>query len=67
MTTAALLQRGPSYVADLQSELTLWLAERGYESVAQAKGSAAWATGPDPVGFERSQYHEVLQSGDHWV
>ncbi len=67
MTTAALLQKGPAYAADLGSELTVWLAEHGYDSVAQARGSAAWSTGPDPVGFERSQYYDVLQSGDHWV
>jgi dihydroorotate dehydrogenase (fumarate) len=63
MMTSALLHHGPGHVAEVEAGLRAWFDEREYESVAQARGSAAWATGPDPTGFERANYLSVLASG----
>jgi dihydroorotate dehydrogenase (fumarate) len=62
MTTSALLHHGPQYAATLEAGLLEWFEENGYESVAQARGSAAWSTGPDPTAFERANYLSVLTS-----
>jgi dihydroorotate dehydrogenase (fumarate) len=62
MMTSALLHHGPGHVAEVEAGLRAWFDEREYESVAQARGSAAWATGPDPTGFERANYVAVLAS-----
>ena len=67
MTTAALLQHGPGHLDRMRRDLLLWLAEHGFSSVEQARGSAAWSTGPDPDGFERANYLDVLAAGERWV
>ena len=60
MMTSALLQRGPGYLGDVLSGVEVWLAEHGYESVSQAKGSVSRLAVPDPAEFERSNYIQAL-------
>ena len=42
MTTTALLRHGPGHIETLVTGLEAWLDERGYTSVAQAKGSVSF-------------------------
>jgi dihydroorotate dehydrogenase (fumarate) len=62
MTTAALLRHGPGHVATLVAGLEAWLAERGYESVAQAKGSVSLSKAAEPEAYQRANYYQTLHS-----
>jgi dihydroorotate dehydrogenase (fumarate) len=62
MTTAALLRHGPGHVEQLVSGLETWLDERGYSSVAQAKGSVSFSKAAEPEAYQRANYYQTLHS-----
>ncbi len=62
MTTAALLRHGPGHVTHLVNGLEAWLAERGYESVTQAKGSVSLSKAAEPEAYQRANYYQTLHS-----
>ena len=62
MTTAALLRHGPGHVAHLVGGLAEWLAERGYDSVEQAKGSVSLSKAAEPEAYQRANYYQTLHS-----
>ena len=62
MMTSALLHHGPDHVAVVEALLAAWLEERGYTSVAEARGSVSYATSDDPGAFERANYLAMLHS-----
>jgi len=59
---SAILLRGPKALADVRTEVTRWLEEHEYESLAQMKGSMNLLSCPDPAAYERANYARVLQS-----
>ena len=59
---SALLRHGPEHLAVVRADLTHWLEEHEYESLAQARGSMSLLRCPDPAAFERANYLHVLQS-----
>jgi len=61
-TVAALLTRGPEYLATLREEFGEWLVEHEYESLEQMRGSMNLARCPDPAAYERANYVQILQS-----
>lgn len=62
MTTSALLRNGVSHLTTLIDGMKIWMEKRGYESVAQMKGSMSQLKVADPAAFERANYIKVLQS-----
>ncbi len=62
MMTSAILRHGPERVTDVVAGLASWLAERDYESVAQACGSLSQGAIPNPAAVERANYAETLAS-----
>jgi dihydroorotate dehydrogenase (fumarate) len=62
MMTSALLRSGPEHVATVVDGMSAWLADRGYASVGQARGSVAREAVPDPAAYERANYMEALIS-----
>ncbi len=62
MTTAALLRHGAGHVERLVNGLEGWLTERGYESVAQAKGSVSLSKAAEPEAYQRANYYQTLHS-----
>lgn len=62
MMASALLQHGPERLTEARDGLQAWLTERGYESVAQARGSLSYSSVPDPGVFERTSYMKTLTS-----
>jgi dihydroorotate dehydrogenase (fumarate) len=60
MVASELLRRGPDVLRELTEGLRAWLAEREYESVAQAKGSMSQIACGNPSAFERAQYVRTL-------
>jgi len=62
MTASAVLRHGPEHITTLLRDITAWMTEREYESVAQLRGSASAATVADPTAFERANYLATLHS-----
>jgi len=62
MTTSALLTHGPGHVRTMVEGLSAWLDSKGFESVAQIKGSMSQRHVVDPSAFERANYMKILQS-----
>ncbi|MEZ5170352.1 MAG: dihydroorotate dehydrogenase-like protein [Acidimicrobiia bacterium] len=60
MMTSAVLQRGESAFAEVEDELSTWLTENDYESVAQLRGSMSRARVPDPSVYARANYLRSL-------
>jgi len=62
MMASALLENGPSRLTEVRDGVATWLADHGYESVAQARGSLSYSTAPNPEVFERAGYMKTLTS-----
>lgn len=62
MLASALLRHGPEHLATVRDGLVAWMADQGYASVAQLRGSAALHASPDPEAFERANYVDTLVS-----
>lgn len=62
MMTSALLLNGIGHIRKVKTDLVHWMEERGYESVAQMKGSMSHRSTDDPAAFERANYIRVLES-----
>ncbi len=58
---SALLQHGPGHVSTVLAGLTAWMEEKGFESVAQMKGSMSYKNVRDPATFERANYMKALK------
>jgi dihydroorotate dehydrogenase (fumarate) len=59
---SALLRHGAARLRLMLEEMTEWMEEREYESIAQMKGSMSRASCPDPTVYERANYMMMLQS-----
>ncbi len=62
MMASELLQNGPGRIPEILDEMKFWMEERGYESVAEMRGSMSQQHVSDPQAFERANYMKVLQS-----
>ncbi|NLB97229.1 MAG: dihydroorotate dehydrogenase-like protein [Armatimonadetes bacterium] len=59
---AELLEKGPGRIPELLAEITRWMEQHEYHSVAQLRGSMSQKNVADPGAFERANYMRVLQS-----
>lgn len=59
---SALLKNGPEHLAKVLAELTQWLEEHDYESLAQMRGTMNLKHCPDATAFERANYLRLLKS-----
>lgn len=59
---SVLLQNGPEYLSSIRRGVATWLIEHDYDSLAQARGSMNHQRCPDPAGYERANYMDILQS-----
>lgn len=62
MMASAILRHGPDVVRSTLVELTGWMDEHGYASVAQLRGSASQQAVTDPDAFEQANYLKTLAS-----
>ncbi len=60
---SALLRKGPEHLKTLREDLSRWLEQHEYVSLAQMRGSMNLAKSPDPSAYERGNYIQVLQGG----
>jgi dihydroorotate dehydrogenase (fumarate) len=59
---SCLLKNGPGHLTQILADMTRWMSEREYTSVAQLKGSMSQRNLPDPGAIERASYLRVLDS-----
>ncbi|MEE8312496.1 MAG: dihydroorotate dehydrogenase-like protein, partial [Candidatus Binatia bacterium] len=59
---SALLMHGPGHLAKVREDLSAWLEEQQYESLAQMQGSMGLLRCPNPRAYERANYVQMLQS-----
>ncbi len=62
MMTSELLRNGVERIEQIVNELTIWMEEREYVSIAQMQGSMSQKNVAEPAAFERANYMRVLQS-----
>jgi len=60
MLCSALIRHGIAQIKVMENEMTAWMEEHEYESVAQLKGSLSQKNCADPAAFERAQYMKAL-------
>lgn len=60
MMTSALLQHGIRHLAEVRKDLTRWMEEHEYESIAQMRGSLSQRNVVNPSAYERGNYLRVL-------
>ena len=58
---STLIRYGAPRLRTVLDEMTAWMDEHVYESLAQLKGSMSRASCPDPAVYERANYMLVLQ------
>ena len=61
---SVLLQYGPGHIATLEKQMTEWLEQHEYESVAQMKGSVSHSCAINPAALEHNNYLDVIKSYD---
>ena len=59
---SALLRNGTDHLATVLADLTQWLEEHEYESLAQMRGTMNLKHCPDATAFERANYLRILKS-----
>lgn len=62
MMASTLIRNGVEHLGVLEEGLVGWLADHGYDSVEQMKGSMSQAAAPDPSAFERLNYMQTIVS-----
>jgi dihydroorotate dehydrogenase (fumarate) len=62
MLASELLQKGASRVTAILTDLTAWMTEHEYTSIAQMQGSMSQEAVAEPAAFERANYMKVLGS-----
>jgi dihydroorotate dehydrogenase (fumarate) len=63
MLCSVLMRLGAQQLLVIEREMTAWLEEHEYESVAQLKGSLSQKNCANPSAFERAQYMQAIASG----
>jgi dihydroorotate dehydrogenase (fumarate) len=58
---SCLLINGPEYLWTLRRGMERWMEERGWDSVAEMRGSLSLLRCPDPGAYERANYMLALQ------
>lgn len=62
MLASELLQHGIDRLTEILQNMTNWMEEHEYESVAQMQGSMSHLRVAEPAAFERANYMKVLHS-----
>ncbi len=60
MMTSVLIDQGPLHIGVVERDLTDWVRQMSYTSVAQLKGSMSHRNVSDPSAFERANYIGTL-------
>ena len=59
---STLFINGLPYISTMLMDLQNWMDDKGYDSIADMKGKVSQQNTPDPFGFERAQYMQLLMS-----
>jgi dihydroorotate dehydrogenase (fumarate) len=58
---AVLLKQGPGRLAVILDDIRRWLAQHGYDSLQQLKGSVSQQHAIDPAAYQRTNYVKLLE------
>jgi len=58
---SALLNRGPAHLKVVLENLTAWMEEQEWASLAEMRGNLSFSRVPDPDAYERANYMLMLQ------
>ncbi|BCS32021.1 dihydroorotate dehydrogenase [Luteitalea sp. TBR-22] len=61
MSTSAVLKHGPSALGIIRDDLARWMDRKGFDSLAQIRGSMSQERVASPSAFERANYIKILQ------
>ncbi len=64
MMASELLEKGIGRISEILDDMTRWMEEHEYDSIAQMQGSMSQKNVAEPAAFERANYMKVLQSWD---
>lgn len=59
---SALFTNGLPYISTMLMELTHWMEEKEYDTLAEFRGKVSQQNVPDAFGFERAQYMRLLMA-----
>jgi dihydroorotate dehydrogenase (fumarate) len=62
MLCSVIIRHGIKQIIDIEKDMSGWLEEHEYESIAQLKGSLSQKNCEDPSAFERAQYMRAISS-----
>jgi dihydroorotate dehydrogenase (fumarate) len=62
MMLSSLLKFGISHIADVLTEMKIWMEEKEYDSISTMRGSMSYMNVDDPAKFERVNYMKILHS-----
>ena len=62
MVASSVLRSGASHVRTIEAELSAWMTEHEYVSVAELRGCSTQALVEDPSAFERANYMAALHA-----
>lgn len=62
---SALLRHGPAHLRTVHADLTAWLEEHEWDSLAEMRGNMNLSKVPDPEAYERANYMLMLHSWRH--
>lgn len=62
MMASELLRNGVERIGTVVQDMTQWMEEHEYDSVAQMQGSMSQVNVAEPAAFERANYMKLLQS-----
>jgi len=65
MVCSVLLRRGVTYLAELEQALSSWMAQRGFTSIAQFRGTLGYSPWSEPADEERRTYIHTLTKSEH--
>ncbi len=63
---SSLLVNGPTRLTEVVNGIRSFLEENEYASIEQMRGNMNLSRCPDPSGYERANYAEILQSWHGW-
>jgi dihydroorotate dehydrogenase (fumarate) len=61
---SAIYAEGPKHIGRLRNEMSAWMEEKEYESLAQMRGSMDIHSCPNPRALSRANYMHQLRTFD---
>ncbi|MDP4184252.1 MAG: diguanylate cyclase, partial [Bacteroidota bacterium] len=57
-------KKGPEHIGTILNDLTVWMNEKGYQTISDFKGKLSLKNAPNPAGYERAQFMKQFNSDE---